>query len=36
MLNTNIKSKSVPTKFLERKLIVYKDILKPRMNRDVY
>ena len=36
MLNTNIRPKLVPTKLLERKLIVYKDTLKPKINRDVY
>jgi len=35
MLNINIRSKPVPTKLLRRKLIVYKDIFKPRINRDV-
>jgi hypothetical protein len=35
MLNTNIRSKLVLTKLLRRKLIVNKDTLKPRINRDV-
>jgi len=35
MLNTNIRPKLVPIKFLRRKLIVNKDTLKPRINRDV-
>jgi len=35
MLNTNIRPKLVPTKFLRRKLVVNKDTLKPRMDRDV-
>jgi len=33
--NTNIRSKLIPTKLLRRQLIVNKDILKPRINRDV-
>ena len=36
MLNTNIKSKLVLIKLLRRKLIVYKDTLKPKINKDVY
>jgi len=35
MLSTNIRSKPVPIKFLRRKLVVNKDTLKPRINRDV-
>ena len=35
MLNTNIKFKPVLMKLLRRKLVVYKDILKPRINRDI-
>jgi len=35
MLNTNIRPKLVLTKFLRRKLVVNKDMLKPRINRDV-
>jgi len=35
MLNTNIRSKLVLIKLLRRKLIVNKDTLKPRINRDV-
>jgi hypothetical protein len=35
MLNTNIRSKLVPTKLLRRKLVVNKDTLKPGINRDV-
>ena len=35
MLNTNIKSKPVPTKFLQRKFIVKEDTLKPKINRDI-
>jgi hypothetical protein len=34
-LNTNIRSKPILTKLLWRKLIVNKDTLKPRINRDV-
>jgi hypothetical protein len=34
-LNTNIRSKLILTKLLRRKLIVNKDTLKPRINRDV-
>jgi len=34
-LNTNIKAKLVLIKLLRRKLIVNKDTLKPRINRDV-
>jgi hypothetical protein len=34
-LNTNIRSKLILIKLLRRKLIVKKDILKPRINRDV-
>ena len=36
MLNINIKSKLVLIKLLKRKLIVYKNILKPKINRDIY
>ena len=35
MLNTNIKSKLVPIKLLWCKFIVKKDILKPKINRDI-
>jgi len=35
MLNTNIRSKPILIKLLRRKLIVNKDTLKPRINRDV-
>jgi len=35
MLNTNIRSKLVLIKLLRRKPIVNKDILKPRINRDI-
>ena len=35
MLNTNIKFKPILTKLLRRRLIVNKDALKPRINRDV-
>ena len=35
MLNTNIRTKLILIKLLRRKLIVNKDILKPRINRDV-
>jgi len=35
MLNTNIRPKLVLMKFLRRKLIVNRDTLKPRINRDV-
>ena len=35
MLNTNTKSKLVLTKLLRRKLVIYKDTLKFKMNRDV-
>ena len=35
MLNTNIRSKLVLIRLLKRKLIVNKDILKPRINRDI-
>ena len=35
MLNTNIRSKLVPMKFLRRKLIVKEDMLKPKINRNV-
>ena len=35
MLNTNIRFKLILIKLLGRKLIVNKDILKPRVNRDV-
>ena len=36
MFNTNIRSKLVLIKLLGRKLIVYKNILKPRINKDIY
>ena len=35
MFNTNIRSKPILTKLLGRKLIVNKDTLKPKINRDV-
>jgi len=35
MLNINIRPKLVLIKFLRRKLIVNKDMLKPRINRDI-
>jgi len=35
MLNTNIRSKLILIKLLRRKLIVNKDTLKPRINRDI-
>ena len=35
MLNINIKSKLILTKLLRRKFVVYKDTLKPKINRDV-
>jgi len=35
MLNTNIRPKPVLIKFLRYKLIVNKDTLKPRINRDI-
>ena len=35
MLNINIRSKLIPIKLLGRKLVVNKDILKPKINRDV-
>ena len=35
MLSTNIRSKLILIKLLRRKLIVNKDMLKPRVNRDV-
>jgi len=35
MLNTNIRPKPVLTKFLRCKLIVNKDTLKPRINKNV-
>jgi len=35
MLNTNIRFKPVLIKLLRRKLIIYKDIFKPKINRDV-
>jgi len=34
-LNTNIRPKLILIKLLKCKLIVYKDILKPRINRDI-
>ena len=36
MLNTNIRSKLIPTKFLGRKLVAYKNIFKPKINKDIY
>ena len=36
MLNINIRSKLVPIKLLGRKLVVYKDTLEPRINRNIY
>ena len=35
MLNTNIRPKLVLIKLLRRKPVVYKDILKPKINRDI-
>ena len=35
MLNTNIRSKLILIKLLQRKLIVKKDMLKPKINRDI-
>ena len=35
MLNTNIRSKPIPIKLLGRKLIVNKNILKPKINRNI-
>ena len=35
MLNTNIRSKLIPTKLLRRKLIINKDMLKPKINKDI-
>jgi len=35
MLNINIRPKLVLMKFLRRKLVVNKDTLKPRINRDI-
>ena len=35
MLNINIRPKLILMKLLKRKFIVYKDILKPKINRDV-
>jgi hypothetical protein len=35
MLNTNIRPKLVLTKLLKYKLVVNKDTLKPRINRDI-
>ena len=35
MFNTNIKSKLILTKLLKRKLVIYKDIFKPRINKDI-
>ena len=35
MLNTNIRTKLILIKLLRRKLIVNKDTLKPRINRDI-
>jgi len=35
MLNTNIRFKPIPIKLLWRKLIINKDTLKPRINKDV-
>ena len=35
MLSTNIKPKPILIKFLRCKLIVYKNIFKPKMNKDI-
>ena len=35
MLNANIRPKLVPIKLLGRKLVVYKDTLKPKINKDI-
>jgi hypothetical protein len=35
MLNTNIRPKLVLMKLLGCEFIVYKDILKPKINRDI-
>jgi len=35
MLNTNIRSKPILIKLLGSKLIVNKDTLKPKINRDI-
>ena len=35
MLNTNIRTKLILIKLLRRKLIVNKNTLKPRINRDI-
>ena len=35
MLNINIKSKLVPIKHLQCKLIVKKNTLKPKINKDI-
>ena len=35
MLNTNIRTKLILIKLLRRKLVVNKDTLKPRINRDI-
>ena len=35
MLNTNIRSKLIPIKLLGRKLVVNKNTLKPKINREV-
>ena len=35
LLSTNIRTKLIPTKLLWGELIVYKDTLKPRMNKNI-
>jgi len=35
MLSTNIRPKLILIKFLRYKLTVYKNIFKPRINRDI-
>jgi len=35
MLSTNIRSKPILIKLLRRKLIINKDTLKPRINKDI-
>jgi len=35
MLSTNIKPKLILTKFLRYKFIIYKNIFKPKINKDI-
>jgi len=35
MLNTNIKSKLILIKLLKYKLIIYKNIFKPKINKNI-